>query len=93
VKLLSAIAHPPAGLLDMIANRAGLGSIASTVTILAAVEKELIEIASAWSWPGVALGISMVVGVLSIVKLRYDIKKSKLEAKLIQIKIDAEGKE
>jgi len=100
VKLLSILAHPPVNLWDMIAKHAGLGSVASTVGILAAVERELIEITNTWSWPGVALGISMAVGVLSIIKLRYDIKKSKsdikksdLEQKLIQIKIDAECKE
>lgn len=93
MKLLSALTQQPADLLDMIANRVGLGSIASTVAILAAVEKELIEITNALSWPGVALFISMTGGIMFIIKLRYDIKKSKLEAKLIQIKIDAESKE
>jgi len=93
MKLVSALTHPPEGLLDMIANRVGLGSIASTVGITTAAEKGWIEIASAWSWPGVALFISMTGGLLFIVKLWHDIKKARLETKLIQIKIDAEGKE
>jgi len=59
VKLINAIAHPPADLWDMIANRVGLGSIASTVGITTAVESGWIEIVSAWSWPGVALRIRL----------------------------------
>ena len=93
MKLLSAISQPSTDLLDMIANRLGLGSIGSTVVITTAAEKGWIEIASAWSWPGVALVISMTGGLLFIVKLWHDIKKARLETKLIQIKIKAEEKE
>jgi len=93
VKLLAAIIHPSTELLDAIADRVGLGSIASTVGITTAVESGWIEIVSAWSWPGVALVISMTGGLLFIVKLWHDIKKARLETKLIQIKIDAVSKE
>ena len=93
MKLINAIASPPSDLWDMIANRVGLGSIASTVGITTAAESGWIEIVSAWSWPGVALVISMTGGLLFIVKLWHDIKKARLETKLIQIKIDAECKE
>lgn len=93
MKLLSEILPPSTGLIDTIVNRVGLGSIASTVGIKTAAEKGLIEITNTWSWPSVALAISMAGGLLFIIKLWHDIKKARLETKLIQIKIDAEGKE
>ena len=92
MKLLNAMMHPSTELIDVIANRVGLTSIASTVGITTAAEKGVIEITSAWSWPGVALIISMLGGLLFIVKLYHDIKKARLETKLIQIKIKAEEK-
>ena len=93
MKILSAIIHPSSELLDIVVNRVGLGSIASTVGITTAAKTGMIEIASAWSWSGVALGISMIGGLLFIVKLYHDIKKSKLEVKLIQLKIKEEVNE
>lgn len=90
MRILNAILHPSTELLDLIVNRVGLGSIASTVGITTAAQTGIIEITNTWSWPGFALVISMVSGVMFIIKLRFDIKKSRLESKLIQIKIDAE---
>lgn len=93
MRILNATLHPSTELLDWIVNRVGLGSIASTVGITTAAQTGIIEITNTFSWPGVALLISMAGGLLFIVKLYHDIRKARLETKLLLIKIKAEGKE
>lgn len=90
MKIINEIINPSTGLIDLILNRIGLGSAVSTLGITTAAEAGLIELTGAWSWPGLALIVSMTGGLLFIVKLYHDIKKSRLETRLILIKINAE---
>jgi len=72
--------------INAVGDKVGMTAVSTNVGIVAMIESGLIEIVDGWGLSDTALVVSMCVSVMFIIKLRLDIKKTKLEMKLMKKK-------